>query len=282
MRYFFIVLALLLHTLPLHAHPQHGHPSPTPRVAQNDETLIQWLSAIYAQDRRTRDCGCPYTLENLPGIPAGSADVTACGFQPLRPRPNPDLEPTRWSYLIHPAEIARGRPCWRGEPPFCQAAARAGQALDPLSCCKATDPEIAGIARDLFNLMPFLDSVDELRSGGRLGPVSSGVRPFGRCDVQWDSLSRTLEPAPMFRGEIARGILYMHRVWRIPLTPSQVDAYARWSMEYPPTPQEIDRALRIAERQRVFNPEVPIPGMRFLPEGFTMPPHGPTRPRSQP
>lgn len=280
MRALLLALALLLPALPAAA--QAPQAQPTPRVAQSDETMFQWLSALYAQDRRTRDCGCAYTLESQPGIPAGSADAEACGFQPLRPRADARLEPTRWGYLVHPADLARGRACWRGETPLCQAAARAGQALDPLACCKATDPEIAGIARDLFNLMPFLDGVDELRAGGRLGPVASGARPFGRCEVRWDSASRTLEPAPPFRGEIARGILYMHRVWRTPLTPSQIEAYARWSAEHPPTAQEIARALRIAERQTVLTPEVPIPGMRFVPEGFTMPPGGPTRPRGQP
>lgn len=280
MRPLLLVLILLLSALPAIA--QTPQAQPVPRVAPNDETLFQWLSALYAQDRRTRDCGCPYTVENQPGIPAGSADTEACGFQPLRPRADARLEPTRWSYLVHPADLARGRPCWRGDTPLCQAAARAGQPLDPLTCCKATDPEIAGIARDLFNLMPFLDGVDELRAGGRLGPVSSGVRPFGRCAVRWDAISRTLEPAPLFRGEIARGILYMHRIWRVPLTPSQIEAYARWSVEHPPTAQEIARALWIAERQIVLTPEVPIPGMRFVPEGLILPPGGPTRPRNHP
>jgi len=280
MRALLLTLALLLPVLPATA--QAPAPNPMPRTAPTDETMFQWLSALYAQDRRTRDCGCNYTLESQPGIPAGSADAEACGFRSLRPRADARLEPTRWGYLVHPADMARGRPCWRGDTPLCQAAARAGQPLDPLACCKASDPEIAGVARDLFNLMPFLDGVDELRAGGRLGPVTSGTRPFGRCEVRWDSASRTLEPAPMFRGEIARGILYMHRVWRVPLTPSQIEAYARWSAEYPPTAQEIARALRIAEYQNVLTPEVPIPGMRFVPEGITIPPGGPTRPRGQP
>jgi hypothetical protein len=253
-----------------------------PRVATNDDVLLQILVALYAQDRRTRDCGCPYTIDDEPGVPAGSADAEACGFRSLRPRAEPRLEPTRWAYLVHPAEIARSRPCWRGETPLCQAAARAGQPLDPLACCKATDPEVAGVARDLFNLMPFLDGIDELRAGGRLGPVTSGTRPFGDCEVRWDPTARTLEPAPMFRGEIARGILYMHRVWRVPLSPAQIEAYARWSAEHPPTPQEIARAVAIAERQLVLNPEVPIPGLRFVPFGLTLPPGGPTRPRGQP
>jgi deoxyribonuclease-1 len=279
MRALLLALALLLPALPAAA---QAPTPPTPRVATSDEALFQGLAALYAQDRRTRDCGCPYTLESQPGIPAGSADAEACGFQPLRVRADPRLEPTRWAYLVHPSEVARGRACWRGETPLCQAAARAGQALDPLACCKATDPEVAGVARDLFNLMPFLDGVDELRAGGRLGPVASGARPFGRCEVRWDSAARTLEPAPMFRGEIARGILYMHRVWRVPLSPAQVEAYARWSAEHPPTAQEIARALRIAERQLVLTPEVPIPGMRFTPEGITLPPGGPTRSRGQP
>jgi len=278
MRILLLALVLLLPILPATAQEP---PPVMPRVAANDEVLLQSLSALYAQDRRTRDCGCPYTLADERGIPAGSADVEACGFRSLRPRAEPRLEPTRWSYLIHPSEIARGRPCWRGEPPLCQAAARAGQPLDPLACCKATDPEVAGVARDLFNLMPFLDGVDELRAGGRLGPVVSGVQPFGRCEVRWDPEARILEPAPMFRGEIARGILYMHRVWRVPLSPAQIEAYARWSAEYPPTPQEIFRALAIAERQRVLTPEVPIPDMRFVPLGITLPPGGPTRPRSR-
>ncbi len=278
LKHLFPLLAGLLLTLPALAQPFPMGDPRRPRVATSDEDLMIRLNNIYRSSPITRDCGCPYLQDAQDGLPSGTADTVQCGI--ARPPGEFAHYGTRWSYLVNPEELARGRACWRGAAEICERYKKAGQELSPIECCKRSDPDIAGLARDAYNFIPLLEPIEQARGNMRIAPAPNGSTPFGSCGVRIDSSAQLFQPAPRFMGDYARALLYLHRAWGVPLSPAQINTYAQWSQQDPVDRMEDIQMRSIVQEQKVFNPEIPI-GLRGVPDGFAvLPGGGPTRPTS--
>ena len=69
--------------------------------------------------------------------------------------------------------------------------------------------------------------------------------------------TRTAEPPPSVRGDVARAYLYMWRAYgpsALPLPRSELERFERWHDADPPTDWERTRNERITRIQGVSNP----------------------------
>ncbi len=94
--------------------------------------------------------------------------------------------------------------------------------------CRRTSPRFNHIEADMHNFYPALAVVNKLRGAMAFAVLPGERRYRPDCDFEVDLGKRRVEPRVPVRGEIARAMLYMEKIWGIPLYRKQRQLMLRW------------------------------------------------------
>jgi deoxyribonuclease-1 len=201
---------------------------------------------VFATNRRTLYCGCPFNAERRP-------DLQACGY--LSPGGGKRSKRIEVEHVIPASWIGAGRPCWTEK--ICRNSH--GDSFKGRKCCLQIDPGFRRAYMDLTNLWPTIGEVNEVRSNYPFGLIEGERRVFGRCDVEIERRRRMVEPRPEMRGDIARIGLYMEAVHGIRLSAGQRRLFQDWHRDDPPDAEERQRHTIIKDLQGRHNPWIGDP-----------------------
>ncbi|MGI9494362.1 MAG: endonuclease I family protein [Geminicoccaceae bacterium] len=170
---------------------------------------------VFASNRETLYCRCPFNDGREP-------DLGACGYQ--SPGSSERAGRIEVEHVVPASWIGEGRACWQKK--ICRDAK--GRYFKGRKCCLKTDPAFRAAYQDLHNLWPTVGEVNEARRNYAFGMIDGERRAFGRCDIEVDTKTKTVEPRPEIRGDIARISLYMARTHHISLSADQRHLFERW------------------------------------------------------
>ncbi|MCW8945423.1 MAG: endonuclease [Sedimenticola sp.] len=119
--------------------------------------------------------------------------------------------------------------------------------------CRESSKRFNQIEADMHNLYPSRADINKARSSFPFAVIAGEKRNFGRCDFEFHSRQRTVEPRPASRGNIARAMLYMHDTYGLTLFKRQGELMKKWNREDPPDNEERRRNNLIAKHQGTRN-----------------------------
>lgn len=201
---------------------------------------------VFAEDRRTLYCGCPFDADRRP-------DLEACGY--VSPGSSERARRVEVDHVVPASWIGAGRTCWTQK--ICRNTK--GRTFRGRKCCLAVDPAFRRAYQDLHNLRPTVGEVNERRSNFAFGLIEGERRTFGHCDVKIDKRTRIAEPRPEIRGDVARISLYMEAVHGIRLDAHQRHLFEIWHRADPPDALERLRNQKIGRLQGRQNPWISRP-----------------------
>lgn len=201
---------------------------------------------VFAGDRRTLYCGCPFDADRR-------LDLSACGY--VSPKGGERRGRVEVDHVVPASWLGAGRPCWRQK--ICRDAK--GKAFKGRKCCLAIDPAFRSAYQDLHNLWPTVGEVNQIRSNYRFGLIDGEQRAFGRCDIEIDRSARLAEPRPEIRGDVARIGLYMEAAHGVRLSDAQRRLFDAWHRDDPPDDAERRRNDAITRLQGRTNPWIGAP-----------------------
>lgn len=91
-------------------------------------------------------------------------------------------------------------------------------------CCRMTDEKYRRIQADLYNYLPVVSTLDDVRRGKRFAKVNHPVQTVAGVRVG----KRFIEPKAEQKGDIARIYLYMNAQYELGLSPQAVQMYEKW------------------------------------------------------
>ena len=110
------------------------------------------------------------------------------------------------------------------------------------NACRRNNQTFNYIEADLHNLFPSRTDVNKDRSSYRFGEIKGETRRYGEhCDFEASQGSRTAEPAPKVRGDVARAMFYMadrYRAEGLEIFAKQAKLLLRWHRNDPPSATE--------------------------------------------
>lgn len=114
---------------------------------------------------------------------------------------------------------------------------------------------------DLHHLYPTDSYTNNLRANYPFGVVVTIDTSFdGGSLLGLDGSGDTVfEPRDVHKGNVSRSMLYFAMRYGYPLSDDELSLYKTWSALDPRDERELDRTLRIADRQGVANPYVACP-----------------------
>ncbi|WP_341520091.1 endonuclease [Pseudomonas sp. G.S.17] len=181
-------------------------------------------------------CGCKWTWVGKSG---GRIDAASCGLQARKQENRSDR--TEWEHIVPAWTFGHQRQCWQN----------GGR-----EHCVSDDPVFQAMEADLFNLYPSVGEVNGDRSNFNYG-MASGVAPqYGQCKTKVDFEQREAEPRDEVKGLVARTTFYMFDRYNLTMSRQQQQLFMAWDRQFPVTPWEKERNVRIAAIMGHPNPFV--------------------------
>jgi deoxyribonuclease-1 len=128
-----------------------------------------------------------------------------------------------------------------------------------MQCRQSDNGLFMKMEADLHNMYPVWRSIYSTRRDALFGIVDGEDWRFDSCDFE-RKLGIT-EPRPIARGNIARAIFYMNKVYGVPLDKEMLVILKRWNREDPPSTQEKRRNNIIERIQGKRNPYIDNPAL---------------------
>jgi deoxyribonuclease-1 len=153
------------------------------------------MMAVYAGHEQTFYCGCSYSQRKV--------DHQSCGYVPKTD--NKRARSVEWEHVVPAHAFGRSFDEWRQGHPKCVN--RKGKPFEGRNCARKVNREFRYMEADMYNLVPAIGEVNQLRSNFSFAELAGEPREFGACDVEIGG--RKIEPRPSIRGDIARIYMYM-------------------------------------------------------------------------
>ena len=122
--------------------------------------------------------------------------------------------------------------------------------------CRASSAEFNRIEADLHNLFPALTEINDERSSFPFAMIKGEQRRYGKCDFEFDSKRRVVEPRDASRGEIARAMFHMvaeYGKYGLELRRKQAKMLKKWHFQDKPSKEEKRRNDVIEKLQGTRN-----------------------------
>ena len=204
----------------------------------------QWAFSIYYNNRKTFYCDCDYSTY-------GKVDIKGCGFSSAYDSSRADR--IEWEHVVPISLFGKSFKAWRGHK---DCKRENGKVYKGRQCLRKVSEKFKEIEGDLYNLVPVIGELNNLRSDNRMGVINGEKRLFGDCDFEVNK--GVVEPRKDIRGDVARTYLYME--YRYPkfkfMTSKEKKMFERWSRQDPVDDWERERAWEIYEVQGNPNPFV--------------------------
>jgi deoxyribonuclease-1 len=208
---------------------------------------------LYQEHPYTFYCGCRFLGKQV--------DHGACGYKPLHDTYR--AHRVEWEHIVPAHAFGQGFPQWRTGAAACIHTS--GKSYRGRACARLTSKTFNQMEADLYNLVPAIGEVNQLRADFPMGMLPGIAPMFGRCRTK--IFHGVIEPREEVRGFIARTYLYMEG--RDPgfnlVNASNDQMFHTWNQTYPPDAFEIQRAKQIARIQGNENPFV-----RQAPQGTVL------------
>lgn len=185
----------------------------------------------------------PYTLFcQYPLADDFTLMVRACDLCP------PEARKVKWMNIVPAKRLASGRLCH--EHKICLD--RHGKPYRGLRCCRKKDEKFIAMEHDLHNIVPEDPRLARLNIGYTLIDNQPSNMAFV-CDVRIDHKTKTLQPPPQSRGQIARAYLYMSDHYQLELSEQERALFLKWHTQHPPTAWEQEKNIEIFAHQNTRN-----------------------------
>jgi deoxyribonuclease-1 len=200
---------------------------------------------VYKGHEVTFYCGCKFDPKTR------VVDMDSCGLQA---RKNEKRSSQLEAEHVFPAEwFGNFRECWRNPAKVCGLDSK-GEKISGRKCCEKSDPVFETAHNDLHNLFPAEGEVNGDRSNFNWGEIPGEKREYGQCNMEVDASIRRAEPPEKVKGDIARVMFYMEKIYRFKLSDQDRQLFNAWAKQDPVDSWEIERNRRIAKIQGVANP----------------------------
>jgi len=238
--HFIIALVLIcLIAMPVHA-AQKGNRN----IQSFTEAKRILMREIYRGHQQTFYCGSQYTL--------GNYVIHNNGYVPKRKSKR--ARRLEWEHIVRLDSFGYKFSEWRDGNPQCLDSR--GRPFKGLNCAEKMNIKFRYMQSDLYNLVPAIGEISELRSNYNYGMVPGEKAGFGNCDIE--IAHSEVEPPAEVRGDIARIHFYMD--WAYPayvlINEQDRKLFNTWAQEDPVDEWECQRAKRIEEIQKNENPFV--------------------------
>ena len=233
------------------AEPQAAPPPFGNSTVVSFQAAKRLLTIVYADHPETLYSGCAFHLGQ-------SVDTDRCGYRPQREGRR--AHAIEWEHVVPAAAFGQGFAAWRVGHPDCVD--RRGRAFRGRQCAARVDPTFRRIEADMYNLVPEIGELNNLRANLPMGQVRISRYDFGRAGVRLGG--GLFEPRPEVRGDVARIYLYMDGAYpQLQLLDAPARAlFAVWSAEDPVDAWECERARRIERVQGNRNRWIRVPCVR--------------------
>lgn len=194
----------------------------------NKISIKNELLKIHQDHRFTFFCQQPFSIQ-------GKATFKACEKCPII------FMSIQWMPIVPYTRLANEMLCYKEK--ICIDAS--GKRFKGLRCCRQTNPFYQKMEADLFNYVPEMPALKNLRGNLSFATVSHNEKQTAECDLYIDKKEKIIEPPAITRGLIARTYLYMRDTYRLHLSEDEINQYLQWHHSYPISDWERERNQRI-------------------------------------
>ena len=144
--------------------------------------------------------------------------------------------------------------CWGSErSQFPKCVKSNGKLKSGRDCCQKVNVNFRNAHNDLVNLTPAIGEVNADRSNLPYSEIIGEKRAYGQCDFEYDKANKTVEPASIIRGDIARVQLYLENkygeVLGFKYSAEKKLMLEQWNVKDPVSNWEKERNQRICKAQ---------------------------------
>ncbi len=205
-------------------------------------TAKQWAFRIFYDHRKTFYCHCDYSTR-------GKVNVKKCGFS--SPYNSERADWIEWEHVVPVSLFGKTFKAWKGHS-VCKRSN--GKMYKGRQCLRKVSEKFKEMEGDLYNLVPVIGELNNVRSNNKMGLVAGEKRQFGDCDFEVSK--GVVEPKRDIRGDVARTYFYMN--YRFPgfniVGPKDQEMFELWNNDDPVDEWERNRAWEIYEIQGNSNP----------------------------
>lgn len=195
-------------------------------------------------------CGC--NIYRRKGGTGGEVDFNSCGYSPRKSQSR--AARLEWEHVVPASFIGKGLSCWDHGAPECVD--KSGSPFKGRSCCYIADPAFIMAASDPVNLAPAIGEINGDRVNYFFDIIPGGERNYGQCDFKVDGQSKTAQPSPHRRGDIARIYAYMSKAYGLKIPRDKAELYSQWMLDDPVSAEEVRINQAIAREGHRPNPFV--------------------------
>ncbi len=159
-----------------------------------------------------------------------------------------------WEHVVPAENFGRFFKEWEEGDSSCK---KNGHAYKGRKCATDASKGYRLMQADMYNLYPAVGAVNAMRLNYKFMDFNNPQLPntFGVCEMK--IRDHQAEPPRRARGEIARAMLYMDKVYgKFNLSSQQRQLAQAWNAMYPVTSEECERSARIEVLQKNENPFV--------------------------
>lgn len=195
---------------------------------------------IYSEtlSRKTFYCGCLYD-HNL------VVNSEICGYIPEKKSKR--AKKIEWEHIVPTSVFGKELKEWKEGHPDCVNSK--GRRFKGRKCASKMNRKFQIMQADMFNLVPAVGEINNLRADFSFGEIPGEKREFGKCDFEIQN--RIAEPADHIKGNIARIYSYMNAAYpgfNI-INEKNRSIFEQWSKLDPVDKDECDHYLKIEKIQ---------------------------------
>ena len=210
------------------------------------------LSKVYKDHHQSFYCGCSFNDNK-------QVDQASCGYEPRTPITRSGKENIRdnrieWEHVLPASKMGSHLACWGSErSQFPKCVKSNGKLKSGRDCCQKVNVNFRNAHNDLVNLTPAIGEVNADRSNLPYSEIIGEKRAYGQCDFEYDKANKTVEPASIIRGDIARVQLYLENkygeVLGFKYSAEKKLMLEQWNVKDPVSNWEKERNQRICKAQ---------------------------------
>jgi len=184
----------------------------------------KYLMDIYKDNRKTFYCGCDYSNDKT--VAAGNCGYTARKNEKRGSR-------IEWEHIVPASRFGQSLQCWQQPEQFERCIKKTGKTVSGRKCCRRVNATFRTMEADMMNLVPAVGELNGDRSNYKFATVKGEKRVYGACDFEINRRTKTVEPEPSIRGDIARVYLYMQKKYDMELKPEEITLFNKWANSDP-------------------------------------------------
>ncbi|UUO25457.1 hypothetical protein FGD67_21240 [Colwellia sp. M166] len=210
------------------------------------------LTKVYRDNHKSFYCGCAFNNKK-------QVDQASCGYEPKTPITSSGKENIRdnrieWEHVLPASKMGSHLACWGSErSQFPKCVKSNGKLKSGRDCCQKVNSDFRNAHNDLVNLTPAIGEVNADRSNLPYTEIIGEKRSYGKCDFEYDSVNKVVEPSEEVRGDIARIQLYLEdkygEVLGFKFSDDKKLMLEQWNDQDPISDWEVERNKRICKAQ---------------------------------